>query len=503
MERPEASAARWGRCGSASDGGGRVVRARSASFLTWGRPSGCARRAGSSTFQSLALFQVGVSGVGIGPRASKLGSARGAALRLAEADALGELFLHFLRFGFFRFAAGFLFPLGTVGDEARLRLGHRSTGGGKSWPGWAGMRSSTGSAFCAGGCRRGRGGSGSGAGKAGAGAPPTRPARAPQWAGPPVPARGQAPPGRERRGCRRKRRVAANGGLSSGKRKAHHRPKFPFEKPRLLADAVSLLMPSLSPASVASSLAGLAPVEVAAQLRHLPDLVFFDSAREPAGLSIVAARPELVIRGEMAADWLRFAAELRSRTEVHADDGRPRGFAAGYVAYDGQFHFGFYARKPSFSITLPRRGLKLGALYRVSSAGPLLLRLRSLARRSAPTPTRAAFCARRRARAGIHRRRRHLSGEPRAPIFRGVAGRSLRFTKARCRNSPAPHAAFLCRRAKRCSPPRRSCFCECPARRIRTRPIKGTRPRSAIPHADEKSAYELHHLRQRKSPNSS
>jgi para-aminobenzoate synthetase component I len=52
---------------------------------------------------------------------------------------------------------------------------------------------------------------------------------------------------------------------------------------------------------------GMMPVEVAAALRHLPGLVFFDtagnlpsSANQP--VSIIAARPRRILRGSIHAD---------------------------------------------------------------------------------------------------------------------------------------------------------------------------------------------------------
>jgi hypothetical protein len=69
----------------------------------------------------------------------------------------------------------------------------------------------------------------------------------------------------------------------------------------------------------------LTPVEVAARCRHLPGLVFFDTARESdeRAISIVAAAPSETIRGR---DW----DELRRRVVAHerssaVDDGLPHG----------------------------------------------------------------------------------------------------------------------------------------------------------------------------------
>src|SRR3954469_14409657 len=97
--------------------------------------------------------------------------------------------------------------------------------------------------------------------------------------------------------------------------------------------------------STRPALAGLAPPEAAARLRHLPGLVFFDSAREPGAISLIAARPASVLAGNIwrEADWSALESELRARAGKEGpDDGLPRGIAAGYVGYDGAFRFGFY-----------------------------------------------------------------------------------------------------------------------------------------------------------------
>ncbi|NNM30745.1 MAG: hypothetical protein HKO57_14590, partial [Akkermansiaceae bacterium] len=90
----------------------------------------------------------------------------------------------------------------------------------------------------------------------------------------------------------------------------------------------------------------LAPSEVAAGLRHLPGLVFFDTAGHLAGhspqpLSLVAARPVEVVRGDLA-DPSALRASLEARRHDRADCGFPLGAACGMIDYDGRFAFGIY-----------------------------------------------------------------------------------------------------------------------------------------------------------------
>ena len=88
----------------------------------------------------------------------------------------------------------------------------------------------------------------------------------------------------------------------------------------------------------------LSPVEVASRLRHLPGLVFFDSAKaDGASLSVVAAAPVETIHGKVATDWPRLQAAIAKRKANDvSDDGLPHGFAAGWISYDGEFCFGIY-----------------------------------------------------------------------------------------------------------------------------------------------------------------
>jgi aminodeoxychorismate synthase component I len=255
------------------------------------------------------------------------------------------------------------------------------------------------------------------------------------------------------------------------------------------AGRVSLLIRAPRPLAL-----DLSPAEVAARARHLPGLVFFDTALEGGEggeLSLVAAAPVGTVAGRTEADWARLRAGLAARQVAGApDDGLPAGFAAGFVEYDGAFRFGFYD-----DVLIHRHAdhswHEVGALWakiaRAEAPDPVgCARLEF-----APEITRERFC-------GMVRRAQeyiaagdiyqvNLAHRFTAP-WRGDA---FTFYEALRHYSPAPHAAYLALggRAVLSSSPEH--FLKMSGRAIRTRPIKGTRPRRAAPDADTLSAYEL------------
>jgi aminodeoxychorismate synthase component I len=236
----------------------------------------------------------------------------------------------------------------------------------------------------------------------------------------------------------------------------------------------------------------LTPVEVAARLRHLPGLVFFDSAREGAEngqLSIIAARPVTVLDGHLDHDRTELESELRKRqTALGADDGMPRGFAAGWVEYDGAFCFGIYEEALIFC----------HAAHRWYELGELRNELRE------PDPIACAEPLRFSSRID---RERYLGMVVRAQeyiaagdiyqvnlahrLIAGWSGDPFAFYQALRHYSPAPQAAFLDLGGRQILSSSPETFLKISGRTIQTRPIKGTRPRKEDPKADEKSAYDL------------
>lgn len=235
----------------------------------------------------------------------------------------------------------------------------------------------------------------------------------------------------------------------------------------------------------------LQPIEVAARCRHLPGLVFFDTALEmggPAELSLVAAAPSQMLRGGLEEDGDRLQAALRARQVGRADDGLPHGFAAGYVEYDGRFCFGFYE-----DVLIYR--------HRDQSwheVGDLSSRLREPDRLEMPVLPRfrghlekEQFCAMV-ARAQEYIAAGDIYQVNLAQRFSAEwSGDAFAYYEALRHYSPAPHAAYLELDGRAVLSASPECFLKMSGDSIRTRPIKGTRPRRAEANADEKSAYDL------------
>src|SRR5829696_7721857 len=77
------------------------------------------------------------------------------------------------------------------------------------------------------------------------------------------------------------------------------------------------------------------------------------------------------------------------------------------------------------------------------------------------------------------------------PFTAAWAGDPYEFYEALRHYSPAPYAAYLELGGRTILSSSPESFLQMSGAVIRTRPIKGTRPRRADPHADEKSAYDL------------
>ncbi len=236
----------------------------------------------------------------------------------------------------------------------------------------------------------------------------------------------------------------------------------------------------------------LTPVEAAAACGHLPGRVFFDTALEggeSGQISLVAARPAEVAGGRTEQDWERLRHTLESRRHATpCDAGLPEGFAAGWVEYDGAFHFAFYDDALIYRHD-ERQWYEIGDLSAQlqpatpasPAAGPLF----------AAEMTREHFC-RLVARAQKYIAAGDIYQVNLAHRFSAAwAGDAFAFYEALRHYSPAPHGAFLelAGRAVLSSSP--ESFLKMSGRAIRTRPIKGTRPRRADANADALSAYDL------------
>ncbi len=255
-----------------------------------------------------------------------------------------------------------------------------------------------------------------------------------------------------------------------------------FALPRRLRSA-----PAFRPIDLA-----LAPVEVAAALRHLPGLAFFDSsgnlsASQP--LSLIAARPERIVHGSLA-DLRQLRCDLRERQIDRPDCGFPLGAACGWIAYDGTFRFGLYQNLLVYSHSA-RQWFEVGSL--LDDLQPLALP------EVPPTPrwtsnfTRAAFIN------AVRAAQEYIAS---GDIYQVNLSQRFRTTLASGKNlfalydrlravSPAPMAAYLHTPTREILSSSPETFLRMHGRSIETRPIKGTRRRYRDPELDSRSAFEL------------
>ncbi len=239
----------------------------------------------------------------------------------------------------------------------------------------------------------------------------------------------------------------------------------------------------------------MSPVEVAAGLRHLPGLVFFDSAGNlPTSaarpVSVIAARPTRLLRGSIhaAADRSILRAALADAPPSSGDHGFPLGGLCGWVDYEGAFVFGDFPEMLVFSHhdgTWHETG-NLSACLRETTDEPVEIGP------FVPNKPRHDFLT------GVERIKEWIAA---GDIYQvnlsqafeaEVSGSSLFGLYESLRDaSPAPMAAWLSLDGREvlCSSP--ETFLKISGRGIETRPIKGTRPRFADPDDDLRSAYEL------------
>jgi anthranilate/para-aminobenzoate synthase component I len=267
------------------------------------------------------------------------------------------------------------------------------------------------------------------------------------------------------------------------------------------------------------------PADLAARAQSRVGMVFFDSARdqEPsadrhdgrqtaAPLSILALEPELWLTGNVfeEADFARLqhvVAELTAEYEGSApfDDGLPGAIVAGAIEYDGAYRFGLYRK-----VLVYRHREKLWyacADETQASEGGLswwhflLEEEPASERHSEPngcelkfraTVEKETFCdSVRRAQEYIRAGDIYQVNLSHRLEAEWNQGNPWELYEALRHYSPAPYAAFV-RQPGRCilsSSP--ELFLKFSGRGVRTRPIKGTRPRRSEVHADERNAFEL------------
>ena len=242
---------------------------------------------------------------------------------------------------------------------------------------------------------------------------------------------------------------------------------------------------------------GMSPVEVAKGLGHLPGLVFFDTAGHvPSGggraFSVIAARPQRVMRGNIAAETDRagLRAALADGSQVPGRHGFPLGGLCGWVDYEGDYVFGDYRE-------MLVHCHDDGSWWELGLLSECVLEVTAAADR----PEIGAFAAltsREEFIAGVRRIKEWIAA---GDIYQvnlsqayqaTVRGGSLFGLYEALRDaSPAPMAAWLSLAGREVLSSSPEMFLKMSGRRIETRPIKGTRPRFAAADEDRRSAFEL------------
>jgi aminodeoxychorismate synthase component I len=236
-------------------------------------------------------------------------------------------------------------------------------------------------------------------------------------------------------------------------------------------------------------------MEVAAGLRHLPGLVFFDTAGNLASsavqpVSVIAARPTRVHRGSIHSleDRCVLREAISSAPKISGDHGFPLGGLCGWVDYEGGFVFGEYHEMMVYHHS-DRTWWETGTLSECLQEN-----------HDAPSRV-SSFTASTRREDFIRHVERIRDWIAAGDIYQvnlsqafeaEVTGGSLFGLYEALRDaSPAPMAAWLSLDGKEVLSSSPETFLKISGRGIETRPIKGTRPRFADPDEDRRSAYEL------------
>ena len=245
----------------------------------------------------------------------------------------------------------------------------------------------------------------------------------------------------------------------------------------------------------AARLDGMTPIEVAAGLRHLPGLVFFDtagnlSAAASQPVSMIAARPVSILRGSIhaPADRARLRDAMAAAPVIPGDHGFPLGGLCGWVDYEGRFVFGNFREMLVFSHldqTWWETGNLSGCLHATVDE-PL-----TISDFEASTEPGQFLRDVQRIKDWIAAGDIYQVNLSQA-FQAGVSGGSLfGLYEALREASPAPMAAWLSLDGREILSSSPETFLKISGRGVETRPIKGTRPRFFDADEDRRSAYEL------------
>ncbi|MGI9241444.1 MAG: anthranilate synthase component I family protein [Verrucomicrobiales bacterium] len=238
---------------------------------------------------------------------------------------------------------------------------------------------------------------------------------------------------------------------------------------------------------------GTTPAEVAVELRGQQGFLFLDSSSEDGELSILAANPSVVLDGNLHEAGSRelLRAHLRPTAAGNADTGLPAGGLFGSIDFDGSFTFGRY---DDYLVYQHRdaRWWQVGEGLPLDETGrscPIVGHLGEFE----TSVCRSDYLAM------VERAKEYIAA---GDIYQVNLAQKFRtrwnprddafglYLKLR-QCSPAPHSAFLDLGGRQILSSSPETFLKMSGNLIRTRPIKGTRPRFRDAELDERSAYDL------------
>ncbi|MFT5108309.1 MAG: para-aminobenzoate synthetase component 1 [Pseudoalteromonas tetraodonis] len=251
-------------------------------------------------------------------------------------------------------------------------------------------------------------------------------------------------------------------------------------------------MPNIFPKTCPQIAPSTTPAELALRLRGLDGLVFLDSSSDQGELSILAAEPSAIIRGNIHS--ARARAALRDHlnpTDRVADLGLPAGGLFGSIDFDGAFTFGRY---DDYFVYQHEGGqwFQVGDGLPINDGDktcPIIAELGDFE----PTTERGRYIEM------VERAKEYIAA---GDIYQVNLAQKFRtawnpkddafglYLKLR-ETSPAPHSAFLDLDGRQVLSSSPETFLKISGNLIQTRPIKGTRPRFRDAELDEKAAYEL------------
>lgn len=243
----------------------------------------------------------------------------------------------------------------------------------------------------------------------------------------------------------------------------------------------------------------LSPLEVARGLRARPGFVWFDSSDEAAGsISVITCDPTQILRGARdGSSTLREAlADLRAQGGTigpRLDLGLPGPGLFGTVDFDGSWCFGVYPEVLVYRHATDQWWESGGLSTRIDAS------LTAGLAGTRPTLTLNPLWSRDGFLNAVNRALEYIGAgdiyqvnlaQPWASPW-PHGGDAFHFYEKLRAFSPAPYSAFLDLGGRQVASASPELFLRMSGRTIRTRPIKGTRPRHRLAQEDERAAYDL------------